>query len=40
VRNADGTLNYAGLIVDIVEIEIFFKGHKEMMSIDIIEEQK
>ena len=25
VRNVDGTLNYAGLIVDIVEVKIFFK---------------
>ena len=40
VRNVDGTLNYAGLIVDTVEVEIFFKGHKKRMSIDIIEEQK
>jgi len=28
VRNVDGTLNYVGLIIDIVEVEIFFKGHK------------
>jgi len=26
VRNVDGTLNYAGPIVDIVEVEIFFRG--------------
>ena len=25
VRNVDGTLNYAGLIVDIVEVKIFFE---------------
>ena len=36
VRNVDGMLNYAGPIVDIVEVEIFFKGHKEKMSIDVI----
>ena len=37
IRNIDGTLNYMGPIVDIVEVEIFFKGHKERMSIDMIE---
>ena len=40
VRNVDGMLNYAGPIVDIVEVEIFFKGHKEQTSIDVIEGQK
>jgi len=40
VRNMDGTLNYAGLIVDTVEVEIFFKGHKKRTSIDVIEGQK
>jgi len=40
VRNVDGTLNYAGPIVDIVEVEIFFKGHKERTLIDVIEGQK
>jgi len=40
VRNVDGTLNYAGPIVDTVEAEIFFKGHKERMSIDVIGGQK
>ena len=40
VRNVDGTLNYAGPIVDIVEVEIFFKGHKERTSIDVIGGQK
>jgi len=40
VRNIDGTLNYAGSIVDIVKVEIFFKGHKEQMSIDVIGGQK
>ena len=37
MRNVDGTLNYAGTIVNIVEIELFFKGHKERMLIDVIE---
>ena len=40
VRNVDGTLNYVGSIVDTVEVEIFFKGHKERMSIDVIGGQK
>jgi len=40
VRNVDGMMNYAGPIVDTVEIEIFFKEHKERMSIDIIGGQK
>jgi len=40
VRNMDGTLNYTGPIVDTVEMEIFFRGHKERTSIDMIEGQK
>jgi len=40
VRNVDGMLNYTGPIVDIVEVEIFFKGHKERTSIDEIGGQK
>jgi len=40
VRNVDGTLNYAGPIVDTVEVEIFFKGYKERISIDVIGGQK
>ena len=40
VRNVDGTLNYTGPIVDTVEVEIFFKGHKEWTSIDVIGGQK
>ena len=40
VRNVDGTLNYTGLIVDTVEVEIFFKGHKKRTSIDVIRGQK
>jgi len=40
VRNVDGILNYVGLIVDTVEVEIFFKRHKERMSIDVIGGQK
>jgi len=40
VRNVDGMLNYMGSIVDTVEVEIFFKGHKERTSIDVIGGQK
>ena len=40
VRNVNGILNYAGPIVDTVEVEIFFKGHKERTSIDVIGGQK
>ena len=40
VRNIDGMLNYAGPIVDTVEVEIFFIGHKERMLIDVIGGQK
>ena len=36
MRNVDRTLNYLGLIVNIVEIEIFFKRHKKRTSIDVI----
>ena len=40
VRNVDSTLNYTGPIVDTVEVEIFFKGHKKRTSIDVIRGQK
>jgi len=40
VRNVNGTLNYTGPIVDTVEVEIYFKKHKERTSIDVIEGQK
>ena len=40
VRNVYGMLNYAGPIVDTVEVEIFFKGHKEKTLIDVIGGQK
>ena len=40
VRNVDGTLNYARPIVDTVEVEVFFKGHKERTSINMIGGQK
>ena len=40
VRNIDSMLNYVEPIVDMVEMEIFFKGHKERTLIDVIEDQK
>jgi len=40
MRNVDGMLNYVGPIVDIVEVKIFFKGHKKRTSIDVIGGQK
>ena len=40
VRNVDGTFNYMGSIVDMVEVEIYFKGHKKRTSIDMMEGQK
>jgi len=36
VRNVDGTFNYEKLIEYTVEVELFFKGHKERTSIDMI----
>ena len=36
VRNVDGILNYVGPIMNTVEVEIFFKGHKVRTSIDVI----
>jgi len=33
-------LNYAGPIVDTIEVEIFLKKHKERISIDVIGGQK
>jgi len=40
VRNVDAMFNYVGPIVDTVEIEIYFKGHKERTSIDVMGDQK
>jgi len=40
VRNVDSILNYAEPIVDTVEVEVFFKGHKERTLIDVIRDQK
>ena len=40
VRNVDGMFNYVGPIRDTVEVEIFFKRHKEKTSIDVMGGQK
>ena len=40
VRNVNSMLNYAGPIVDTVEVKVFFKEHKKRMSIDVIGDQK
>jgi len=40
VRNINGTLNYMKLIVNIVEVEIYFREHKERTLIDEIRGQK
>jgi len=38
VRNVNRTFNYVWPIIDIVEIELFFKGYKERILINVIEE--
>jgi len=40
VRNIDGIFNYEELIEHIVEVELFYRGHKERTKIDIIGGQK
>jgi len=40
VRNVDGIVNYVEPIVDIVEMEIYFRGHKKRTLIDVIGGQK
>ena len=40
VRNVDGTFNHEKLIEHIVEVELFYKGHKERTEIDVIEREK
>lgn len=40
VRNIDRILNYIKLIVDIVEVKLFFKEYKKRTLIDIIEDRK
>ena len=40
IRNVDRSLNKEGLIEYIVEVNIYFKGHRERTEIDVIGEQK
>ena len=40
IRNINGIFNYKGLIEHTVEVELFYKGHKERIEIDIIDGQK
>ena len=40
MKNLDGTFNYKGPIKHMVEVELFFKGHKEKTEIDVIGGQK
>jgi len=40
VRNMDGFLNKEELIEYIVEVNIYYQGHRERMEIDVIEGQK
>ena len=40
MKNVDGTFNYKGPIKHMVEVELFFKGHKERTEIDVIGGQK
>jgi len=40
VRNVDGSFNKERLIENIVEVNIYYKGHTERMEIDVIGGQK
>ena len=40
VRNMDRSLNKEGPIENMVEINIYYQGHREKMEIDVIGEQK
>jgi len=40
VRNVDGLLNKEGPIEHIVEVNIYFKGHRKRMEINMIGGQK
>jgi len=40
VRNIDGSLNKKGPIENTVEVNIYYKEHRERMEIDVIGEQK
>ena len=40
MRNVDGTFNKEGPIENIVEVNIYYQGHRERTEIDVIGEQK
>ena len=40
VRNVDGSLNKEGLIEYMVEVNIYYQGHRERTEIDVIGGQK
>jgi len=40
VRNVDGSLNKEGSIEHMVEVNIYFKGHRKRTEIDVIRGQK
>jgi len=40
VKNMDGSLNKEGPIENTVEMNIYYKGHRERMEIDVIGGQK
>jgi len=40
VRNVDGSLNKEGPIEHMVEVNIYYQGHRERTEIDVIGEQK
>jgi len=40
IRNVDGLLNKEGLIEHIVEVNIYYQGHRERTEIDVIGGQK
>ena len=40
IRNVDSIFNHEGLIEHTVEVELFYKEHKERTEIDIIGGQK
>ena len=40
IRNVDSILNYERLIEYTVEVELFYRGHKKRIKIDMIRDQK
>ena len=40
VRNVDGSLNKEGPIENMIEVNIYYKGHRERMEINVIGGQK